>query len=116
MPTLQELLDQKSAIEREITKARQGSRSLAVAKILSLMAENELTLEDLAKAAQNPRAAHQGSRKAVAAKYRDPQSGAAWSGRGLKPRWLAAALADGKTLDDFAIRAGEGSISEGAAR
>lgn len=39
---------------------------------------------------------------AVAAKYRGP-NGEAWSGRGLKPRWLAALLAEGRTKEEFAI-------------
>lgn len=38
----------------------------------------------------------------VAAKYRDA-AGNTWSGRGLQPRWLKAALADGKRIEDFAI-------------
>ena len=41
------------------------------------------------------------TRKAEA-KYRY-QNGNDWSGRGLKPRWLTAALAEGKSLQDFAI-------------
>lgn len=39
------------------------------------------------------------------AKYRDPATGATWTGRGLKPKWLAVALAAGKTLADFEVRA-----------
>lgn len=35
-------------------------------------------------------------------KYQD-EAGNTWSGRGLKPRWLSAALAAGKKLEDFAI-------------
>jgi DNA-binding protein H-NS len=103
MPSLQELLEQKSVVERAITKARQDGRALVVARILSDMAENGLTLEDLAKAAQHPKSVREGSRARVAAKYRDPESGATWSGRGLKPRWLVAALAGGKTPSDFAV-------------
>jgi DNA-binding protein H-NS len=38
----------------------------------------------------------------VAAKYRGP-SGETWSGRGLKPRWLAAAINGGKKLENFLI-------------
>lgn len=38
----------------------------------------------------------------VAAKFRGP-NGEAWSGRGLKPRWLSALLVQGRTLDEFAI-------------
>jgi DNA-binding protein H-NS len=39
----------------------------------------------------------------VAPKYRDPQTGSTWSGRGLRPRWLSAALAAGRSLDEFRL-------------
>ena len=39
----------------------------------------------------------------VAAKYRHPQTGDTWAGRGAQPRWLAAELKAGKTRDDFLI-------------
>lgn len=35
--------------------------------------------------------------------YRDKLTGDTWSGRGLKPRWLAEALAKGKSLSDFHV-------------
>jgi hypothetical protein len=38
-------------------------------------------------------------------KYRDPETGQTWTGRGLKPRWLSAALENGKALADFAVGA-----------
>jgi DNA-binding protein H-NS len=38
----------------------------------------------------------------VPAKYRSAH-GETWSGRGLRPRWLTAALKEGKKLDDFLI-------------
>jgi DNA-binding protein H-NS len=42
----------------------------------------------------------------VAPKYRNPENPAeTWAGRGLKPRWLAAVLKSGKTIEDFAIAA-----------
>ena len=41
---------------------------------------------------------------AVAAKYRNPENPSeTWAGRGLKPRWLTAAMKSGKKLEDFAI-------------
>jgi DNA-binding protein H-NS len=47
-----------------------------------------------------------GLRGAVAPKYRNPDNPAeTWAGRGLKPRWLAAALKTGKKLEDFSITA-----------
>lgn len=39
----------------------------------------------------------------VEAKYRNPETGESWSGRGLKPRWLVMAGESGKTLEDFLI-------------
>ena len=40
----------------------------------------------------------------VLPKYRNPANRSeTWSGRGLKPRWLTAQLAAGKTIDDFRI-------------
>lgn len=38
-------------------------------------------------------------------KYRDPATGDTWSGKGLQPRWLKTALANGKTLADFDVAA-----------
>jgi DNA-binding protein H-NS len=38
----------------------------------------------------------------VAPKYRSP-SGETWAGRGARPRWLVAAIKEGKKLDDFLI-------------
>ena len=67
------------------------------------MAEHGLTAADLAAPAK--KAGLKGGPKSgqkVAPKYRDPVSGATWSGRCLRPKWLSAALADGKALTDFA--------------
>jgi DNA-binding protein H-NS len=40
--------------------------------------------------------------KKVPPKYRD-KAGNTWAGRGAKPRWLVAAIKEGKKLEDFAI-------------
>jgi DNA-binding protein H-NS len=40
----------------------------------------------------------------VAPKYRNPANRSeTWAGRGLRPRWLRAAIKAGKKLDDFRI-------------
>ena len=42
----------------------------------------------------------------VAPKYRNPENPSeTWAGRGLKPRWLTAAIKAGKSLEDFGIAA-----------
>jgi DNA-binding protein H-NS len=53
-----------------------------------------------------------GVRGKVAPKYRNPENPSeTWAGRGLKPRWLAAAIKSGKKLDDFSI---SGAMKDGA--
>jgi DNA-binding protein H-NS len=47
-----------------------------------------------------------GTRGPVAPKYRNPENPAeTWAGRGLRPRWLAAALKSGKNLEHFSVDA-----------
>jgi DNA-binding protein H-NS len=47
-------------------------------------------------------------RKKAAPKYRGPD-GDTWTGRGMKPRWLASAMKEGKQPEDFLIVAGDGA-------
>jgi DNA-binding protein H-NS len=52
----------------------------------------------------------------VPPKYRNPDNAAeTWAGRGLKPRWLTAALKSGKKIEDFAI-AGSAPSAKGNGR
>ena len=45
-----------------------------------------------------------GLRGAVAPKYRNPENPSeTWAGRGLKPRWLTAAIKGGQKPEDFLI-------------
>src|SRR5215813_1635594 len=51
-----------------------------------------------------------GVRGPVPPKYRNPQNPEeTWAGRGLRPKWLAAAIKGGKSADDFLIRGAVGS-------
>jgi DNA-binding protein H-NS len=101
MSTIQELLAQKAALEKQIAEAQRSARSDAIAKVKALMAEYGLTAADLAGKVTGTVKAEGG--KKVAAKYRDNASGQTWTGRGLKPKWLQAALASGKSIEDFTI-------------
>ena len=104
MPSLQDLLAQRAEIERKIAEAQREERSAAVAKIRALMAEYGLTAADVAgKGPAAPRAKVTSNGGKVAPKYRNAATGETWSGRGLQPKWLKSAIADGRTLEDFAI-------------
>jgi DNA-binding protein H-NS len=102
-PTLKDLLAQKAELERQIAQTQRAERDEAIARVKALMAEHGLSLADLGVKAASPARGGAGAGTKVPPKYRDPATGNTWSGRGLKPTWLAAALAAGKSLDDFAL-------------
>lgn len=101
MPTVSELLAQKAAIESQIAEAQRNERAEAIARVRALMAEHGLSLADLSSRSASPKKARAGGK--VAPKYRNAATGETWSGRGLQPKWLKAALASGKKIGDFTI-------------
>ena len=104
MATLQELMAQREALERQIEQTKKQERGEAIEKVRALMAEYGLTVADLGSrpAGSRPKKG-KSSGNQVAAKYRNASTGETWSGRGLQPRWLKAALASGRKLTDFAV-------------
>lgn len=108
MSILKDLLSQKAELQKQIDFLSREQHGAAIAQIKALMSDHGLTLADLqakssagTKTAGAKKSSAQGSK--VAAKYRDPDSGTTWSGRGLKPKWLKAAIEGGKKIEDFAI-------------
>jgi DNA-binding protein H-NS len=88
----------------------QGLRSQVEAAISAKLGQRRSEIEsELAKLDRlggRTRAAKTGRGRMgpVAPKYRNPENPAeTWAGRGLKPRWLTAALKGGKKLEDFLI-------------
>lgn len=102
MASLQDLLAQRAALEQEIEVTQKRERQDAISKVKALMSEYGLTGADLlAKGSSTKAGAAKGAK--VAPKYRNDATGDTWSGRGLQPKWLKAALASGKKITDFAI-------------
>jgi DNA-binding protein H-NS len=102
MSNLQQLLDQKAALEKQIEATRKEAKADAIARVKALMSEFGLTAADLGgRGTAKAGSAAKGSK--VAAKFHNPATGDSWSGRGLQPKWLKAALASGKKLQDFAV-------------
>ena len=102
MATLTELLAQKAELEKKILETQREEKTQAITQVKTLMAQYGLTLADLGTRAPTP-ARGTGTGRKVAAKYRDPATGDTWSGRGLQPKWLKAALAAGRSITDFAL-------------
>ena len=79
-----DLLAQRAALDEQIEALRSVERRGVIDWIFEQMALFQIKPDDLVSR-RGPKQ-HSGP---VAAKYRDPQSGATWSGRGRTPRWLA---------------------------
>ena len=84
MSSYKDLLQQREQLEQQIQHARKAELSEAVAKVRALVTEYDLTQEDVFPSSK-PKA----TRQAVAPKYRDPATGATWTGRGKPPLWIA---------------------------
>ncbi len=100
MSSLPELMAQKEALEKRIADARRAERAEAIQQIKTLMDQYGLSVADLSVKGNTGRA-RKGSK--VPAKYRNPASGDSWSGRGLQPKWLKAALSAGRKIDEFKV-------------
>lgn len=101
MAQLSNLIAQKEALEQQIQEAQRQAKATAVARVRELMLLHGLTAADLVAAPKGKAGVKIGTK--VAPKYRDPVTGVTWTGRGLKPKWLAIAIDGGKRLEDFAI-------------
>lgn len=94
MTTIAQLIAQKEALEAQIEAARKAENAAVIAQVKALVAEHGLTSQDIFGGAKRGRKAS-GS---VAPKYKDPISGATWTGRGKAPKWI-----EGKDRAQFAI-------------
>lgn len=101
--SLPELLARQAALDHAIEEARAAARAQALIRVHQLMAEYGLTSEDFTVRSN----AHLLIGRKVKPKYRDPASGVTWTGRGLKPKWMRAALSAGSSIEDFKIRVHE---------
>lgn len=93
MSSYKDLLQQREQLEQQIQQARKAEMSEAVAKVRALVTEYDLTQEDVFPSSK-PKA----TRSPVAPKFRDPDTGATWTGRGKPPKWI-----DGKDRAQYEI-------------
>jgi DNA-binding protein H-NS len=98
MPSLKELLAQREALQQELEQARQQEAERTLHEIVAKMREYKITLQEL-MGTRNQKNRAPMPPPAPNAKYRDPATGATWSGRGRVPQWIAD-----KNRDDFLIQ------------
>jgi DNA-binding protein H-NS len=102
MSSYKELLAKREALEQEIAEARKIELSEAITKAKALINDFGLTQMDLFSTDKPVKVKKDGTEKTgrqkVAPKYRDPSTGAMWTGRGKAPKWI-----DGQDRAKFAI-------------
>lgn len=99
MASYQELMAQIDGLKRQAEDARKQEISGAIAEIKRIMTEYSIDPSDLFPA-RGGKVKRAGS---GVVKYRDPVSGAGWSGRGRRPGWVADLEAQGKTIEDCRV-------------
>ncbi|WP_087865327.1 H-NS histone family protein [Comamonas thiooxydans] len=83
---LQSLLEQQAQLNKQIEEQRRAEKVAVIAEVRKTVADFGLTAEDVFAAGK--------PRKKAAVKYKDPVSGATWSGRGRNPKWFDPSKAD----------------------
>lgn len=82
----QQLLAEREALDQKINEVRKVERAGAIERIRKEVADFDLTERDIFGGAARP-SVRKGT--TVPAKYRDPQTGATWTGRGKPPKWIS---------------------------
>jgi DNA-binding protein H-NS len=139
MPTstivqIQRQIAKLQAKAKAIETASNSKKIKAVQKVRQLMDKLGVTVEDLGgtasavrataangkgRAAKKPAAKKPGRKsgalRPVPIRYRDPETGNTWTGRGKPPVWLAERMKSGKTKEDYLIAAAAATIAPAAA-
>ncbi len=83
-------------LQRQAEQVRQEELAGVIENIHRIMRDHGLSVDDLARDMIKT----DGRKRAVPVKYRDPVTGATWSGRGRPPKWL-----DGKVKSNYLVTA-----------
>lgn len=108
----------QSKIQKEITRLQKQAealqkkqRSPVITSIIRSMREYSITPEEITAAYNKRKPARAGVGRAASAvkrtvppKYKHPETGATWTGRGKAPRWVTEAEAAGKSREQFLIK------------
>lgn len=104
MATLESLQAKIKKLQAQAEALAAKKSSAVIEKIKNLMAEHGVTTADIdahtggKKRGPKPGAKAAAKSSAPAAKYRDPKTGAIWSGHGRAPGWIATAKDRSKFL------------------
>ncbi|MFM0120288.1 H-NS family nucleoid-associated regulatory protein [Paraburkholderia sp. RL18-101-BIB-B] len=117
MTTLESMQAKIKKLEQQAEALIAKQSSGVIEKIRKLMAEHGLTAADIdgqvggKQRAKKVGAKTVSNKSAAAVKYRDPKSGATWTGHGRAPSWIAAA----KNRDKFLVDGGTATAKPASA-
>jgi DNA-binding protein H-NS len=99
---LAQLLAKQEELDKQLADAKARETRVVLLEIVQKMREYNISLNELMGRKTGAKPAAEAASGAAAsepvAKYREPVTGATWSGRGRAPHWIA-----GKNRDDFLI-------------
>ena len=113
--SLKSIETQIKKLEARAQALRQKDRKPAIATIVQQMKTHEISIAEIAEALERssglrrgpprerPAGSGQARKAAVAPKYRNPETGATWSGRGRSPHWILEAEQSGAGRESFKI-------------
>lgn len=93
MASYKELLARKQQLDAEIEQARQAEAETALAHVRETVAAFGFTPEDIFGTRRRSKGA------SAAPRFRHPETGETWGGRGPRPRWLK-----GRDPEQFRVR------------
>lgn len=95
MTSYRELLKQREALQHQIDAAREQEVAAAIERVREIIDEYALTPEQVFVQSRRKHGSTPGTKPA---KYRDPATGATWSGMGREPIWIK-----GRSREPFLI-------------
>jgi DNA-binding protein H-NS len=96
-----------AAAEQERESKREAGRKVLLDEVRVKAGALGLSLSALFEgAADEDRTSSKSTRSPVLAKYRHPETGEAWSGRGSTPAWLKRLEEQGRHREEFALGRG----------
>jgi DNA-binding protein H-NS len=103
--TLDQIQKQIADLQSQADQMVREQKSGAISDIREKMAMYDITFEEIGGkgAGRKSQSKVAGIKPKVNPKFKNQDTGETWSGRGLKPRWLVAAIGAGKKVEDFKI-------------
>ncbi|WP_244139229.1 MULTISPECIES: H-NS family nucleoid-associated regulatory protein [unclassified Burkholderia] len=98
MNDYEQLRAQAEALAQEVERVRQQERDIALNDVRAKIEQYSLCVTEIYDPGQLHALRHRLNPRKIEPKYRDPLTGATWTGRGLEPRWIR-----GRNRQEFLI-------------